>query len=423
MENNYHIRKANNKKDLNQIVELLNLVFHPEKVGSLGETLTNHLPGFSYENWVVAEERSTNNIVSALCLIPWKWKMNGVELKVAEMGLVGTNPDHRGKGLMILINKKFDEILQEENYDLVGIQGIPGFYHKFGYNYSVEMENHLNLDLNDIKSISGGNMQIRKASKGDMEYLLNEDSIFQSKFLLSSIRSDKHFEYILNEGRDTAYSTEIFIFEENNKKAYCRILKEGFGKGLIVTELNGELISGNLDEILNFLKQETVKREKPFIRFNINQKSDLAKELKKRNAKFGKSYAWQIKISSKLNFLKKINSVLQERISKSKFSNFTGTFRLDFYSEQIDIIISKGKIESIQEGSCEELELAYNIPNDLFAALALGHRTWEELQFNRPDLCSMNVIMNPEVDPLNDVCSDLINVLFPKEKSWINLEY
>lgn len=423
MENNYHIRKANNKNDLNQIVELLNQVFDPDKVGDLGKTLTNHLPGFSYENWVVAEEKSTNNIVSALCLIPWYWKMSGLKLKVAEMGLVGTHPDHQGKGLMKLINKKFDEILHKENYNLAGIQGIPGFYHKFGYNYAVEMENHLNMDLDDIKPISDSNMQIQKASKENIEYLLKEDSKIQEQYLLSSIRSEKHFEYILNEGRDTEYSTEIFIFEQNNKKAYCRILKQGFGKGLIVTELNGELVFTNLDEILNFLKQETIKREKPFIRFNINQESDLAKDLKKRNAKFGKSYAWQIKIPNKLKFLKKIKPVLQERISKSKFSNFTGNFRLDFYSEQIDIIINNGIVESIQEGSCNELELAYNIPNDLFAALALGHRTWQELQYNRPDLCSMNIIINPEVDPLNDVCSDLIHVLFPKEKSWINLEY
>lgn len=423
MENNYRIRKANNKKDLNQIVNLLNQVFNPEKVGSLGEVLTNYLPGFSFENWLVAEEKTNNDVVSALCLIPWKWEMNGVEIKFAEMGLVGTHPKYQGKGLMRLINKEFDKILQAEKYDLVGIQGIPGFYQKFGYNYSLEMENHLNLNFNDVKTFSENKVNVRSALKNDIKYLLSEDVKFQKDFLLTSKRTKEHFEYILTEGKKTEYSSEILIFEMESKKAYCRILNQGFGKGFIISELSGELVTNNLDEILEILKFEAIKREKPFFRFNINRKSVLALELEKRNVKFGKSYAWQMKFPNKLSFLKKVRTVLQDRISNSQFLNFTGTLRLDLYLEQIDIKIQKGNIESIQKGSKEELELTFNIPDDLFVALILGHRSWEELQYNRPDLCSMAIILFPDLDPLKDKSAELINVLFPKKKSWINLEY
>ena len=95
----------------------------------------------------MAEDKKTRTIVSAFALIPWTWEMHGIHLKVAEMGIVGTLEDHRHRGLMRALNAEFDRTLGNERFDIAVIQGIPGFYHHFGYHYAVTMENHVNLPL------------------------------------------------------------------------------------------------------------------------------------------------------------------------------------------------------------------------------------------------------------------------------------
>jgi predicted acetyltransferase len=73
--------------------------------------------------------------------------LEGTKLHVAEMGLVGTQENHRGRGLMRTLNREFDKTLDEEKFDLAVIQGIPGFYHQFGYHYAIPLENHINMPL------------------------------------------------------------------------------------------------------------------------------------------------------------------------------------------------------------------------------------------------------------------------------------
>ena len=133
MKNKYTIRRAESSSDGKRLQTLFAEVFYPEKVGVLAETMFHHLPRMEYKYWFIAEEKQTGSIVSAFALIPWTWEMEEIKLKVAEMGIVGTLKAHRGQGLMRILNKEFDKTLEEEKFDLAVIQGIPGFYHQFGY--------------------------------------------------------------------------------------------------------------------------------------------------------------------------------------------------------------------------------------------------------------------------------------------------
>ncbi len=89
----------------------------------------------------------TEEPVSSFTLIPWAWEMEGIRLKVAEMGLVGTQDTCRGQGLMTRLNHHFDTHVKTAEFDLCIIQGIPGFYHNFGYHYALEFENHIDLPV------------------------------------------------------------------------------------------------------------------------------------------------------------------------------------------------------------------------------------------------------------------------------------
>ena len=147
MNDKYIIRRAESPDDSKRLFNLFSEVFHPQNVGILAETMFNHLPRMKNKYWFIAEEKNTSIAVSAFALIPWAWEMDGIRLKVAEMGIVGTREEHRNQGLMKILNREFENTLKEENFDLTVIQGIPGFYHNFGYYYSIPMDNHINIAI------------------------------------------------------------------------------------------------------------------------------------------------------------------------------------------------------------------------------------------------------------------------------------
>jgi predicted acetyltransferase len=71
-------------------------------------------------------KNSTTFFRKSFILKRWEWEIEGVRLKVAEMGIVGTQEPHRGKGFMGMLAREFDRTLLDEGWDLAVIQGIPG---------------------------------------------------------------------------------------------------------------------------------------------------------------------------------------------------------------------------------------------------------------------------------------------------------
>ncbi|MCP4405183.1 MAG: GNAT family N-acetyltransferase, partial [bacterium] len=225
MNTKYTIRRAESVHDGEQLQTLFTEVFHPEEVGILAETIFHHLPGMEHKYWFMAEEKATRNIVSAFALIPWIWEMEGIQLKIAEMGIVGTLKEHRGLGLMRMLNREFDKTLDEERFDLAVIQGIPGFYHQFGYSYSIPLENHINLPLHVIPEKPQHDMYtFRLAGEHDIPSLMQEDKTYRTVYALSSFRDEAHWTYLLTESLKTEYGSEYWIMEhkETMETCYCR---------------------------------------------------------------------------------------------------------------------------------------------------------------------------------------------------------
>ncbi len=374
----------------------------------------HYLPGMENNYWFIAEENKTGRIVSAFALIPWTWEMEGISCKVAEMGIVGTLEEHRGRGLMRTLNGEFDQKLEEEGFDLAVIQGIPGFYQQFGYSYAIPLENHINLPLHVIPETKEQDVyMLRLAGEKDIPYLMQEDVRYRASYALSSFRDVAHWKYLLTESLKTEYGSEYWIMEHKEKaeKFYCRIPGEGFGTGLIVSEISEDIIFDALSSLFAFCKQQAGEREKPYIRLNLHNDSLAGRMAVSMGAKQGRPYAWQIKFPDVIRFLRTIAPVLEQRIQASCFKDFSDTFRLDFYKTAVDLIWKDGRLESVRAGEGES-QHTFSINADLFPALCLGHRTWQELRYIRPD-----IFPNSERSAL------FIETLFPSRTSWIYEQY
>ena len=331
MNNKYTIRRAESSSDGKRLHTLFSEVFHPEEVGILAETMFHHLPGMENKYWFIAEEKKTGSIVSAFALIPWIWELEGIRFKVAEMGIVGTLKEHRGQGLMRILNREFDKTLEEERFDLAVIQGIPGFYHQFGYSYSIPLENHINLPLHVIPEKQEQDVHtFRLACEKDIPYLMQEDESYRTYFSLSSFRDEAHWKYLLTESLKTEYGSEYWILEhkENTETFYCRIPGHGFGTGLIVSEISENITFDALSSLFSFCKQKAIERKKPYIRLNLHNDSIAGRMAISMGTKQGTPYAWQIKFPDTVRFLTTITPILEQRMQESCFKHFSETLKI-----------------------------------------------------------------------------------------------
>ncbi|MBN2610209.1 MAG: GNAT family N-acetyltransferase [Bacteroidales bacterium] len=422
----YIIRRSTKQDDDKNLNKLFTPVFCPEEVGQLAEVLYNHFPGQEKRYWFIAEEKSTSQVVSAFALIPWQWRIKGIQFKVAEMGLVGTNEAHRGKGLMNLLNREFDQTLHEEQFDLAVIQGIPGFYHKFGYHYAVTLDNHINLPLSLIPDDHGREgYRFRFAEDKDIAFLVEEDKRYGDSFFITSARDEQHFRYLLHEGKQTDTVSDFIIMEDttSGKKYSFRINHKGFGTGLILSEASAGMDYGSICSMLHFCRKTAIDRKKPYIRINLHHHSEVAKAALYLGAKKSYTYAWQIKIPDEIKLMKKLAPVLEGRIGQSIFKGFTGKYRLNLFTKCIDMIWHEGILIDVQPGTVTECEHTLNIGRDMLPALLLGYRSWGELQYIRPDVAPEVMYLFPDAGSLSDITGLLTDVLFPAEDSWVYCQY
>ncbi|MCR3884122.1 GNAT family N-acetyltransferase [Methanotrichaceae archaeon M04Ac] len=426
MDSNYRIRRAGSPHDAGKLHDHYDKIFLPEEVGAFAETIFLHLPGMKIDYWFIADDEETGEIAAAFALIPWTWEMAGLQLKVAEMGIVGTGEGHRNKGLMRLLYREFDATLEEEGFDLAVVQGIPGFYRRFGYYYSIPLEPHIDISLHLVPDLADDDSyEFRLAETKDIPFLLEEDERYRRSNFISVFRDEAKWNYLLTYGQRAGCSSQFWIMEgrQTQERFYFRIPLQGFGTGLIVSEISEGISDDALTNLFAFCKKKCAERNKPYIRLNLAGESTAAKTAISFGASAGRPYAWQIKIPDKIKFLTKIAPVLEARLKEGSLVGFSGTLRLDLYREQIDLNWSEGKLESVKPGRGGECEKTFFIPEDLFIPLVLGHRSWRELQYTRPDIFSAMMYVGPGVDSASDKAVRLIDALFPAERSWVYEQY
>ncbi|MGY8827130.1 MAG: GNAT family N-acetyltransferase [Candidatus Latescibacterota bacterium] len=377
----YNFRRGESA-DAPRLKDLFNEFFSPSAVGKLAETVFHHLPDMEPQNWFIAEKGA--GLVAAFALVPWTLELEGIGLKVAEMAIVGTLEEHQGRGLMRRLNSDFDQALAEGGYDLAMIQGIPGFYGQFGYNYALPLENHINMPLHAIGETKAG-YAVRRASNADIPFLLREDAAYRAAFSLSVHRDKAIWDYMLNASADTEYASEFWLLERGEQRFYFRVQQEGFGAGLIISEVSEDISAEGMGALLAFGKKKAIERDKPYIRFNLSNDSRPGKLVCSYGAEAGDLYTWQIKIPDKKRLLQKATPLLEKRLAASSFAGLSARLRLDFFREKIDLIWQDGKLIGIETGS-GDAEHSFCINANLFPALCLGHRSWQELRHVQPDI-------------------------------------
>jgi hypothetical protein len=128
-------------------------------------------------------------------------------------------------------------------------------------------------------------------------------------------------------------------------------------------------------------------------------------------AKPGRPYAWQIKIPEPIRLLTTLSPLLERRIQASSFAGFTGGFRLQFFKSAVDLVWADGRLEQVAPAEGDR-DYSLSIRAEMFPALCLGHRTWQEIRHLHPD-----TYPGPAGSAL------FVEALFPTGRAWIHQQY
>ena len=405
------IKTADDQADVERVSALDCVVFE-DRVGALCQQLFLNHPEIPINNLIFVEDETKGYVISTLCLIPWKWNYDGAMLKVGEMGIVGTMETYRKQGLIRSQVDYFKTLLNDGEFDISIIQGIPYFYRQFGYEYSIPLEMHCYVELQqipDLRENENPKFTCRTADSSDlpaMQKLYDEAS---KDFAIHTVKNEKIWQYLFENNPKTCTAVDMWIVEDVNKRiaGYFFIAKHPFGNSLTVSEVSKLSYDAALDA-LRYMKKLAIEGNKPNIRLNLPSNCELVKVAKYHGAYFRGNYAWQIYIPDMVRFLRKIAPTLEKRLVSSPFAGLTEDVRMSFYNEKIVMHFEDGRIMGVEKidlsGSWWE---PIHIPPKAAVPLFLGCRDREESNTFWKDMSA-----SPKY-------SYLLDVLFPKMDSHI----
>ena len=413
LENGLVMKTAGSASDIDRVAECHSVVFGEEGTGELCRHLFLHHPNTRPDDLIFVEDEKKGEVVSSICLIPWKWHYENVILDAGELALVSSREVYRHRGL---IRKQVDylkQLLDQRSFHLSHIQGIPYFYRQFGYEYAIPLEGGCRLELNQVPTEEKEKttpFSCRLMTKADAPVVRRLYDEADGRFQIHAIRDKRIWEYLLKYTEDTETEREGWIVENAKGEIVGSffIRKREFGEGLEVAEASVLSYDAAIS-VLRHLKKLAEERRKPYIRLVLPPHLEISQVARCHGAKDSGDYAWQIYIPDMARFLNAIGPVLERRLEDSAFKGLTEEVQLDLFKNTVSLDFQDGKLVGtrMQPGG----KGAIHIPPRAAVQLVLGHKDRRELQRSWPDMH-----MSPKG-------SYLIDVLFPKMTSCMSIIY
>lgn len=403
------LRHLETDRDIEQNLELMRKVFgETSGVDNLVKKLIHNHPTMTLKDFFIIKHHGKT--VASLNLIPVKWSIGGVILKVAEMGCVATLAEYRHRGLQKRLIDEFHKQAEEQGYDLCAIEGIPYFYRQFGYEYSLPLNQETRISLEQIPAYES-NLNIRPFTNEDVPNAMQLLTQSQSKFYVHSVRDEQIWKMQQKTGIASGDKFEGYIVEKKDKMvAYLRIREKPEGKELILREATDtDHYSGKA--ILKFLKDRGKQRGFETLSAHISYHDSLTKQLVALGAvQRIPPYAWQIKVIDHAKIFQKMKPLFEKRLATSSYNHLTEKLNFNFYRYSVQVAVEDSTITDIHKLDSNE-DKTIRVNPQVFTQLLLGHRSREELEMTYPDF-----IIRPSH-------KQLIDVLFPKLPSHIHSAY
>jgi hypothetical protein len=408
------LRTAAGGQDVERVVQF-NGTIHGSDAAVLTRNLLLQHPDVWRRDLVFVEQEgsggSPGRVVSSLCLIPWTWRYEGVQIPAGEMGIVGTLESHRQRGLIRAQVVYFERRLAERGCLLSHIQGIPYYYRQYGYEYALPLEGGLRLEFRDIPGEPDPRYTFRRAGVADIPILARLYDEAAEDLAICAVRDEATWRYLLTQPAGSATEAEWYLVEGPGGvvAGYWAVPERHFGQELVVSEVSRL----SFDAAVAVLHHATAlgrERGKPGIRLNLPPECTLMRVGRSLGGHDLGRYAWQIRLVDPAALLRTLAPVFSRRVAESPFAGLTGDFDLGLYRRTLRMRFRQGDLIAVEDvgfigGGTVRLPPLQLVP------LLLGYRTFEQLRQVYPDV---GMAAGQQL---------LVDTLFPKLDSFIYTIY
>lgn len=402
----YSFKKPRTDADVEQVYALMRVVFPHEEVDGIVRRLLNLYPPMTLDHLFAVTY--CDEAVASLVLIPQTWVIDGVELKVAEMGCVATHPNHRGRGLQRMLNERFDEAAEDGGYDLCALAGIPFFYRQFGYEYSLDLDHKTTVAVSELPDTQPS-LEARAFTEADTPAAAELLGSYNSRYMVHCPRTAPVWRMQHMIGIYSGEPYEGYTLHEGGLvQAYVRIQPRPRDRTLVLKEAG--VAAGAHGRVLAFLRRYCVENGLETLVSTLGYVDPLSELLAGLGAEQSPPYGWQVKIVDNVRLLEKIAPLLESRLARTRYSGLSERLNLNFRRFSVDLVFESGKVAGVSLSSdCSDRTIGLN--PYVFPQLLLGYRCREELEYAYPDV---------RVAPSHRT---LVDTLFPKRPSYIHHVY
>ena len=388
--------------------------------GATAERLIRYHPHSSPDDYFIMEDTATGRIISTTCLIPWRCQYDGIPVDVAMLEFVLTHPDHRRRGCMRSMIERFHQRVNESQFDLCIINGIPYYYRQYGYSYAVDSRTGEQLSTRMIpEPVPGASeapepaarITLRRAKLENVPELVRLHRKSAKTIDFHDGRDEKYWEFLIQRLKCPAY----LIQTARDRIAGYVCFQEPDPAGVVRVFENAVFDRKTGMEVLRQLK----KRFTGEIWIQGSETDILVRCARSLGSTGLPKYQWLWRIPDLPRFLLKLKPAVDRRLANSEFRGFTGEITINLFREAIRLSISQGSLENVDVLGFVDASRSVSgsaggdlqIPGEAFIRWALGYRSLDELSDAWPD-----ITVSPGKRPLLDV-------LFPKMHSYFSMPW
>lgn len=387
-------------------------------------------PTFKPQDFLVVQDTKTGELVSCSCLISQTWTLEDIPFGVGRVEIVCTNAAYRKRGLVREQFRVLHEWSAQRGEMIQAITGIPFYYRQFGYEFAIEImaprRTFVPQQIPELKPDSSEKFRLRRAERTDFPFVAEMYERGKRHSLMACNRSLAMFEY------------EHFVeSQENGFAGWWDVIEtlEGVPVGILnhrrfVYQGRQSIWYYELapsfewQEVTPFVLRELAhqaesyknidKKPLAYIGLFLEANHPLFQIMSDQTAPLYDGYAWYVRVPELPAFLKHIAPVLEKRLAASTFESYSGTLRLNLFSNGIEFQFENGMLKDALPWRATAGDYGQSgFGNAVFPALTFlkvlfGYRSRAEIQTMFPD-CVMD----------SDKTAALIDVLFPKRLTHI----
>ena len=372
---------------------------------------------------VVVDTNQDNKIVSTMNLISQTWRFEDIAFKVGRPELVATDEAYRRRGL---VRKQFEAIHAKSaarGEVVQAITGVPWYYRMFDYEMALDLGGARNFEWShrgNYQVVDPEPYQLRPATDADIPVLAKLYGEHGRSSLINRVRDQELWQYEINGPHpESPYARKFHMIAsvvEGDVVGYVEFRK--WGSRFLVREL-GVLSGLSWRPVCLFvtraLKVESDRLraagEKPmeYVSFDFGAAHPVYDALGNQLGRQFQPYAWYMRVPDLPGFMRLIAPVLERRLAESVLVGHTGTTKLNFYQNEMQLVFEAGKlvdVGSYQRKLVEDGDACF--PDLTFLQLLFGRRSFAELDQAFADCFAKDA-----------GTAVLLNILFPKKHSVV----